>query len=460
MNPALRRAQLPSSVLVFGMGVTGWALYRALSERAVRVVLADDRPIDSPADVPADVAAKPRPQVVHVTDEATLARLLADVDAVAPSPGVPSHHRVFELARRASVANTGDFDVSAALDDRPIAAITGTNGKTTVVTLVTEMLNEAGICAVAAGNTEVPLVSAVSERRDAQVFVVEASSFRLERAQHFRPALAAWLNIAPDHLDHHGSYDAYFAAKARIFAGLAPDGVAVVPAGLSRLAAAAAGHRVLTFAASIHEPCDAQEQPDSAVADGWLTVGGTRVAPVETLRRRGPHDLANAAASALIGSQMGASFDAIAKVLQRFEGLAHRMEVVREVDGVTFINDSKATTPHATAAALAGLTDAVLIAGGRNKLSDLSELRRVASSIKAAVAVGEAAAQVCAALADLVEVHAASSMSDAVTQAAALASPGGTVVLSPACASFDAYASYAERGDHFKSCVAALDGAQ
>ncbi len=442
-------AQLPSSVLVFGMGVTGWALYRALSDRGVRVVLADDRDVD----VPVALFGAPRP---HVVDEASLARLLGDVEAVAPSPGVPSHHAVFRLADQASVTITGDFDVAAALDDRPIAAITGTNGKTTVVVLVTEMLNEAGITAVAAGNTELPLVAAVTQHDEASVFVVEASSFRLERAQRFAPQLAAWLNVAPDHLDHHGSYDAYVAAKAHIFERLAPGGTAVVPFRDDALAAAAAGHRVVTFDAAGSSDDVGSARADATVARGWLTVNGQAITEVGSLRRRRPHDLANASAAALIATELGVASDAIDAVLRRFSGLPHRMEVVRELDGITFINDSKATTPHATVAGLAGVTDAVLIAGGRNKLDDLSELRRLAGSLAAAVAIGEAAPQVCTALADLVEVRAAGSMAAAVNCARALAPAGGCVVLSPACASFDAYASYAERGEHFRSCVDAL----
>lgn len=432
--------------VVVGLGVTGRAVVTSLLRRGHAVAAADDR-VESVVP-PAGVTGP----LVDAGDHLALARLVDWSTAVVPSPGVPAHHRVYVLADGAGRPVVSELDLAATWDTRPIAAVTGTNGKTTVTMLVTSMLNRSGITAEAVGNTDVPLVAAIDDPdTTTEVFVVEASSFRLERVRSFAPRVAAWLNLAPDHLDWHGDVAAYGAAKARIFSNQGPDDIAVVPLGdpwiepyVRNIASS-----VMTFGAG----------GDVGVDGAWLTAHGRRLVAVEDLGRRRPHDLDNAAAAAAIALAMGADPEMVAAELRSFSGLAHRLELVGCIGGIRFHNDSKATAPHATLAALAGFENAVLIAGGRNKGLDLAELRSVAPRLRAVVAIGDAAQELAGTFGDLVPVELAESMEAAVAAGRRLAAPGGDVVLSPACASFDWYSGYQARGDHFRSIVTALEAA-
>lgn len=430
--------------LVVGLGVTGAAVARALVARGHEVVVVEDRPTDDKA------AAAEALGVALVAAPAadTLAGLVAGAEAVVPSPGVPDAHPVFGLARDAGVPVRSEFDLAEAWDDRPLVAITGTNGKTTVTTLVTEMLNASGRRAVAAGNTDVPLVAAIDDPAT-EVFVVEASSFRLGHSERFAPAVATWLNFAPDHLDVHASLAAYEAAKARIWADQGPDDLAVANADDPVVAAHRGAARRTTFSL--------RERTGYHLADGVLVADdGTELVRVEELFRTFPHDLANALAASATALGAGATLDGVRTTLAGFEGMHHRVELVRKRDGVRYYDDSKATVPHAVAAALSGFDSVVLIAGGRNKGIDLAPLAATPERVRAVVAIGEAAPDVAAAFAGCRPVETATSMDDAVARAAALAHPGDAVLLSPGCASFDWYSSYGERGDDFARAVRAL----
>jgi UDP-N-acetylmuramoylalanine--D-glutamate ligase len=297
------------------------------------------------------------------------------------------------------------------------------------------------------GNTEVPLVAAIEEP-DVDVFVVEASSFRLLHTQRFAPAVATWLNLAPDHLDNHATLDAYIAAKARLWADQTPDQVAIGnaddPVVLAHLAAAPARH--VTF--GLGPDADHHLEGDRLVlADGAV------LAEVAELRRALPHDLANALAAAASAMHGGGTVAGAHDALVAFTGLPHRVSLVGEAGGVRWFDDSKATAPHATRAAVRGFESVVLIAGGRNKGLDLRELAADADHIRAVVAIGEAGPEVAAAFDGIRPVRTASSMDEAVAAAASLARPGDTVLLSPGCASFDWYGSYGERGDDFVRAV-------
>ncbi|HEY5153583.1 MAG TPA: Mur ligase family protein, partial [Acidimicrobiales bacterium] len=216
----------PERALVIGFAVTGQAVTTALRAHGAEVVVVDDHPSQASRAAAESGAVN----LVEAPSDADLASLVAGADAVLPSPGVPDRHPVFAAARAAGVPVLGEFDLAAAWDDRPVLAVTGTDGKTTVTTMVTDMMNASGRRALAVGNTEVPLIEAIA-RADLDVFVVEASSFRLGHTQRFEPAVATWLNVAEDHLDVHESMDRYVAAKARIWADLGPDhGVAVANA--------------------------------------------------------------------------------------------------------------------------------------------------------------------------------------------------------------------------------------
>jgi UDP-N-acetylmuramoylalanine--D-glutamate ligase len=409
-------------------------------------VVVDDHPSPD-ARRAAELAAV---ELVEAPSDDELSALVRSVDAVLPSPGVPDRHPVFAAARAAGVPVLSEFDLAARWDDRPLLAVTGTDGKTTVTTMVTEMLNASGVRAAAVGNTETPLVTAI-DREDLDVFVVEASSFRLGHTHHFEPAVATWLNVAADHLDVHDSMERYVDAKARVWADLGPDhGVAVAnaddPAVMARVNPRC---RTVTFGVD--------HAADYHVEGGTLvTGGGTALVDRADLPRQLPHDVANALAASATALEGGASLDAVRSTLRTFAGLAHRVAPVGTRRGAVWYDDSKATAPHATLAALRGFDSVVLIAGGRNKGLDLAGLADGADHVRAVVAIGEAADEIAAAFAGLRPVVTAATMTAAVAAAADLVLPGDAVLLSPGCASFDWYTDYAARGDDFAAAVRAL----
>lgn len=441
-------------VLIVGMGVTGCAVATALRSRGHDILLADDLP-DSATDRVAALGI----DATEIHDSANgdlLKSLVVRASAVVPSPGVPPRHPCYTLADAAGVTVISELDLAAQWDDRRIAAVTGTNGKTTVTVLVERILNRSGISALGAGNTDIALVDAID--RDVSVFVVEASSFRLHRARRFAPAVAVWLNLAPDHLDWHADFRDYAASKARIWASQGSEDVAVAPYNDEAIEPWTTGIRArrVTFATSaqLDAPCDVRYER------GILTAHDSVLVAARELPRRRPHDLSNAAAAAAVALEMGASPDAVVAELRSFTGLPHRLAPAGRVGDVSFHDDSKATAPHATVAALAGFSGAVLIAGGRNKGLDLGALAATAPHVRAVVAIGEAAEEVIASFSRLgtgrIEVKRAESMPEAVDIAYALALPAGDVVLSPGCASFDWYSSYRERGNRFAEAVGEL----
>lgn len=431
--------------LVLGLGVTGRAVLRSLVAHGQGALAVDDRPLPAGR----ELAETLRVELVEAPDEATLAALLDGVDAVLPSPGVPDHHPVFALAARAGVPILSEFDLAARWDQRPHVAITGTNGKTTVTELTTAMLNASGLHAVAVGNTEVPLIAAIDDPT-VDVFVVEASSFRLLHSGRYAPSVGTWLNLAPDHLDNHATLAAYTAAKARIWADQAPEQVAIGNADDSvvttHLASAPARHVTFGLTASADHHLSGDE---------LVLADGTVLAATSELHRAFPHDVANALAAAASAIHVGGSAEGARAALLSFQGLPHRVALVGEAGGVRWFDDSKATAPHATLAALRGFDSVVLIAGGRNKGLDLSELLTEQARIRAVVAIGEAGHEVAAAFDGARPVRVVGSMHAAVEAAASLAQSGDAVLLSPACASFDWYGLYAERGDDFVRAVRA-----
>jgi UDP-N-acetylmuramoylalanine--D-glutamate ligase len=435
--------------LVMGMAVTGQAMAAALARRGVDVVAVDDHPSASVREASAAIGVT----LVEAPDPTHLQALVAAADMVLPSPGVPDHHVVFTLAGEEAVPVVSEFDLADAWDDRPLVAITGTDGKTTVTTMVTEVLNRGGRYAVAAGNTETPLVTAIDDP-DVDVFVVEASSFRLAHTRTFRPCAATWLNFAPDHQDAHRSLGAYEDAKARIWADQRGDGdVAIGNADdavvARRLRDAPARHVSFGLGAA-----------DWSVRDGELSgPGGDVVVARDDLWRALPHDVSNALAvcATVLESPPSVAVDvaAVGAVLRTFAGLHHRVELVGESGGVRWYDDSKATAPHATLSAVVAFDSVVLVAGGRNKGLDLGVLAEAAPHVRAVVAIGEAAGEIEATFRGVRPVVTATSMDDAVDRAGALALEGDVVLLSPACASFDWYANYGERGDDFVRAVQA-----
>ncbi len=424
-----------SRPLVVGFGITGQAVVRALLDHQRRPIVTDDRPSDAARSVAIELGL----ELAVSPTEAELRELVASASVVLPSPGLPGSHPVFVIAASLGVPIRSEFDLAAQWDDRPIVSITGTNGKTTVTLLVAEALERSGIHAVAVGNTEIPLVQALGDVT-VEVFVVEASSFRLLHSGRFEPQVATWLNFAPDHLDAHRDLAEYEAAKASIWAHLPQGAVAIGnrddPVVMSHLPRTPSA---LTFGL---------DHGDWRCEFGWLVGPDGPLVEIDRLARRRPHDLANALAVAATALAAGATVEGVVETLVGFNGFPHRVEFVGEWDGVSWFNDSKATVPHATLAAVGGFESVVLIAGGRNKGLDLHGLSAAVPPVRAVVATGAAAEEI-AAIFTKVPVERASTMEEAVERAAALARRGDTVLLSPACTSYDWYADYGERGRDF-----------
>jgi UDP-N-acetylmuramoylalanine--D-glutamate ligase len=438
--------------LVVGLGVTGMAVARALTRRNEPVVAVDDRPSGAAQALVRELGL----DLVIAPDPDRLLTLVEGAAAVVPAPGLPARHPLFDAARKAGTPVLSEFDLAARWDDRPVLAITGTDGKTTVTMLTCAMLGASGRAPAAVGNTDVPLVEAIDDPT-IDVFVVEASSFRLEHSRRFAPAVGTWLNFAPDHLDNHRSLEEYRAAKARIWRDQSPGQVAIGNADdpvVAEELARAPGRKVRFSMSRDGTGRDGAEASAYRVADDEvITPEGTVICRVEELPRALPHDLMNGLAAAATAHHGGATLEGLRSGLLGFRALPHTLALVGEADAVRYYDDSKATTPHATAAAVAGFDSVVLICGGRNKGLDLRPLAAELDRIRAVVAIGESAETVVGIFAGRRPVQVAGSMDEAVAAARALARPKDTVLLSPGCASFDWYRSYRERGDDFRRAL-------
>jgi UDP-N-acetylmuramoylalanine--D-glutamate ligase len=377
-----------------------------------------------------------------------------DADLAVVSPGVPPGSTVMRTLESTGIEIVSEIEIAYRMSRGDFLAITGTNGKTTTTTLLAGMLSEGGLDTVAAGNIGYPLIDAISSVPAGNAIAVEVSSFQLATTVHFRPKVAVILNVAEDHTDWHGSFGGYAAAKAKIVANQQPEDVFLPNAEdleATRIADGAVA-RVVPF--SVNRMPD--HQPSIGVEDGYIVWHRTRIIPVEDVPLPGVAGLEDTVAAAGAALEYGIDADAVVRAIRAFRPLPHRLEVVAIADGVTYIDDSKATNPHATLAAVQGLTDVVLIAGGRSKGIDLSALKGTVPPVVGVVALGEAADQVLEVFEGLVPAQRADSMERAVALAREQIGAKGSVLLSPGCASLDMYESYAARGDHFAACVAAL----
>lgn len=447
-------------VLVVGLAVTGAAVARHRTHAGDSVVVLEDRPGVAPnwSERIAEMHAL-GVSLLEAPSPAAIEAAVADVDLVVPSPGVPERHPAVAAARHLGIPVRSEIDLAAEILAAPgapaLVAITGTNGKTTVTTLTARILEAMGRRVVAAGNIGRPLLDAAHD--DVDVVVAEVSSFQLAFTTVFRPDVATLLNLGADHLDWHRTFDAYARAKANVFARQTPEDLLVFNADdpvATGLAAEAPGRRVPFSVAP--GAAGGYRILDAATGRLLVTPDGEEIVAADELAHARTTDLANALAAAASALGVARDVAAVRRALVGFEGLAHRMQLVAELDGVRWIDDSKATNVHAAIAAARDLEHVVLLAGGRNKGLDLRELRVLGPSVRAVVAIGEAAPEVCDAFAGIGPVVTASSMHEAVHAARELAKPGDTVLLSPGCASFDWYSSYAERGDDFTREVRSL----
>jgi UDP-N-acetylmuramoylalanine--D-glutamate ligase len=391
---------LPPGAVVLGLARSGRAAAAALERRGTHVRGADQK-LGNDADV----------------------TLLDGAELLVKSPGVPGEAALVVEARRRRIPVWSELELGYRLLDNPLAVVTGTNGKTTTSELLGAMLS-----ARVAGNVGRALCELDGEVEPGEWIVVEASSFQLEDVDNFRPRVGVLLNLEPDHLDRHGSYDAYAAAKLRVFENQGLGDVAVVPRGFGTVPGQ--GRR-------------AEFEADDAL-------------PAEP-RIPGVHNRENAAAATVAARAAGATDDEIARALREFPGVPHRLEEIRERDGVLFVNDSKATNVAAAVRAIEAYeAPLLLILGGRAKGESFEPLAAAARGrVKRAFLVGEAARELAAALAEVPH-EVDDTLEQAVRAAAAAAEPGDVVLLSPACASYDQFRDFEARGDEFRRRVQRL----
>jgi UDP-N-acetylmuramoylalanine--D-glutamate ligase len=399
--------------LVVGMGKSGAGAANLLRAKGASVLTADDK-------LPADRKVVPES--------------LPGIDLIVVSPGVPLSLPIFAAAR--GIELIGEVELASRFIDEPIAGITGTNGKSTTTALTAHLLKTAGLRVFAGGNLGTALSERVLSGEKLDATVCELSSYQLESIVQMRCAAATVLNVTPDHLDRYASMDAYAAAKERIFANQRAGDLAALNAADARVAAM---------------------KTNPGVQRAMFDARSDRL-PLRAKTLRGAHNLENALAASLLARHLGVPIDRLQEGLDTYPGLPHRLEPVRMLEGVEYINDSKATNVDSVEKSLSAFEGGVhLIMGGRGKGAPYAPLLPlVRAKVKTILGIGEDAEKLAAELGGAVEFHACGILSAAVAKGRALAKPGDTVLLSPACASYDQFRNFEDRGEQFKQLVRAL----
>ncbi|HEY1770934.1 MAG TPA: UDP-N-acetylmuramoyl-L-alanine--D-glutamate ligase [Chthoniobacterales bacterium] len=435
------------NVAVLGAGRSGKAAALLLAEEGARVTLLDSAPEEKLVGID-----RLREKGIYL-----LCGPAADEDPTVYDLGVlsPGIDPALSLGRnfsRKNIPTIGELELGWQFCRVPVIGITGTNGKTTTTELIAQMLNTCGQRTVACGNIGKPLVEAARERDDLDVLTVEVSSFQLETIREFHPEISVWLNFAPDHLDRYPSIREYREAKLRIFENQTPDDTAVINASehLPKIAAC-----LTTFSAWTNEG-------DFSLGDGWIVYRQQPVLNLAEAHLRGPHNAENMMAALAVGRARGLSFEKMVPPLCAYRAQLHRLEFIREIGGVDYVNDSKATNLDALEKALLSATKPiVLIAGGKDKgfaFDSIAPLVR--QKVRHAILIGEIASRVAESWKNATECELASSLGAAIERAHAVARRGETVLFSPGTSSFDMFKSYADRGDQFRALVRALPAAQ
>jgi UDP-N-acetylmuramoylalanine--D-glutamate ligase len=435
------------AVLVMGMGLTGASCARYFAARGMAAEFADTR--DRPPGLDAIMDAMPDARVTtgNQPEEPGPA-----IRKIVVSPGVDLKSPIMSAARDRKIEIISDIDLFIAECCGQVGAITGSNGKSTVTSMLGHILSEVGWSAVTGGNIGKPVLDLLDPA--VEVYVLELSSFQLERSQLIPATAAVLLNLSPDHLDQHDDMEAYRAAKARIYGACrhavfnrdAGDLAALIPAGTP----------ATSFGLSVPDDGDLGLQ---VTAHGeCIACGKNLLLSVDEFPLFGRHNLANALAALALGSVLGADLHGLAQALKRYRGLRHRMEIVPTADGITWVDDSKATNVDAAIASIGSVADPfVLIAGGEAKGASFEELAHSLDGRQcSAVLIGRDAAAISNALGQICDVTTVDNIRDAVATAKTMASPGYTVLLAPACSSHDMFANFAERGDMFAAAVQEL----
>jgi UDP-N-acetylmuramoylalanine--D-glutamate ligase len=439
---------------VLGLGRSGTAVARLLAARGAEVYASD---ASTAGPVVEAAAALEGPRVAVELGRHDAGRLAA-CEWIVTSPGIPPHAAVLRHPGVIARPVFSEIEVASWFVSAPIAAITGTNGKTTTTELLGRVARAGGLTAIVAGNVGRAFSRAVLEEPEPQWYVIEVSSFQLARIATFRPRVAVALNLSPDHLDVYPSMAAYSADKARIADNMGPGDDLCLNAEDPALEGFGAGRPVARHFFDRRRPV----ARGAHVEDGWIALAGEadagRILPAAALKIPGAHNLQNALAAALAGSLMGVPRAGIAAALAEFPGVAHRLETVAELGGVRFVNDSKATNVDSALVALQAFdAPLVVVLGGRHKMSPYAPLAtELEKRARRVLAIGEAADRIAEELGAAVPVENVGTLDRAIPRAFEIARPGDVVLLTPACSSYDQFANFEERGDRFRELVAAL----
>ncbi len=445
-------------VLVVGLGKSGLAAALFLRRQGAQVTVSDMRS--------AEALAREIPALLEegIMVEAGGHGLLTfrRQDLIVVSPGVPLDTPELVQVRAFGLPVIGELELASRFLKGRMLAVTGSNGKTTTTTLLGAILHEAGLHTLVGGNIGVPVVGLIDDSADETWSVLEVSSFQLESTETFHPSIAVILNITPDHLDRHGSFENYALAKERIFAAQTAADSVVLNADNARAAEAAKRSPGQVYWFSIEH----EVEQGCWVQGGYVLYRGAKGADVETVMPlsgiplKGEHNVENVAAAVCAARLAGAPVEAIRRAIEKFQAVEHRLEYVATINGVEFYNDSKATNVDATAKAVVAFQSGIhLILGGKDKGSDYTLLDPLLRArVRAVYTIGSAAAKIESQLRGVVSLHSCETLEKAVAAARAAARPGDVVLLAPACSSFDQFESYEHRGRVFKQLVTQQKG--
>ena len=440
-------------VLVVGLGKSGLAAALFLRRRGAQVTVSDVRSAEALAK---DIPALLEEGIMVETGGHGLLTFRRQ-DLIVISPGVPMETPELAQVRSFGLPVIGEIELAARFLKGNYIAITGSNGKTTTTALLGEILQEAGMRTLVGGNIGVPVVALIDESTDDSWSVLEVSSFQLESTEKFHPRIAVILNITPDHLDRHGTFENYAMAKERIFTAQTEQDFVVLNADNARAAGAASRSSGKVYWFSIEH---AVEQ-GAWVQDGYVLfrmapdAATESIVPIGSIPLKGEHNVENVLAAVCAARLAGATAQAVQKAIESFKAVEHRLEYVATLNGVEFFNDSKATNVDATAKAIAAFPGGVhLILGGKDKNSDYTQLSHLLRErVRAVYTIGSAAAKIESQLRGMVPLHSCETLDKAVGAAASAAHPGEVVLLAPACSSFDQFENYEHRGRVFKELV-------
>jgi UDP-N-acetylmuramoylalanine--D-glutamate ligase len=440
-------------VLVVGLGKSGLAAALFLRRQGAQVTVSDVRSADQLAkDIPALIE-----QGIMVETGGHGLLTFRRQDLIVVSPGVPMDTPELAQVKSFGLPVIGELELAACFLKGKILAVTGSNGKTTTTTLLGEILIASGLPTLVGGNIGIPVIALIESSTDETWSVLEVSSFQLETTRQFHPSIAVILNITPDHLDRHGSFENYCAVKERIFAQQTADDVLILNADNTpcEQAAAHAAARVYWFSIEHPVPQGAWLEQGSVVYRAAEDAATEKVMPSRGIPLKGAHNVENVLAAVVAARQAGVPAKSIRAAIENFRAVEHRLEYVATRNGVEFYNDSKATNVDATAKAIAAFSGGIhLILGGKDKNSDYTQLADLLRArVSAVYTIGAAAAKIESHLRGVVTIQSCETLDKAVAAAAAAARPGEVVVLAPACSSFDQFENYEQRGSVFKQLV-------